>query len=156
MTFGLTGNIDKKVNADIESVKSILEHHLTDTFQFFPDKLLQGKIIGDRLTAKINPPIGWVDPFRSRVSGQIIGKNNTTSIVIKIRMSLTVLFILILWFVLITLTLIKFEYKNISDSFQFIGLTIIYALVPLLLFRLKLHFDKGRLDKLVCEISNGA
>ena len=70
MRLRLTENIKEIINIERGKFVSNLKFHLSDKFQLFPDQILTGKIMNNKLKARINPPGGWVDPFKSIVTGE--------------------------------------------------------------------------------------
>ena len=145
----LTENIEKLMNIDTELFKFKLNNQMENSFQFFHNKPLNGEIIGDKLIAKINPPIGMVDGLKSIVSGEIKKENNFTRLTLKIEPNLIVLLFVFVWEGLVLLCLIKFSFLNISQTVRFVIIMLTWALIPIILTRLKLKWDKSRLNKLI-------
>lgn len=78
MNFSLSENIDKRINIPKPEFISKLEPHISEKFHLFSENILFGKISDNILDAKINPPIGAADPFKSLVYGTIDGNENYT------------------------------------------------------------------------------
>ena len=116
MKIGLTENIEKKINIDRIKFVSNLETHLSKKFQLFPDKILSGKLIDNKLNLKVSP--SWT-----------------------IRIFLTI------WYILSLLMIFKFDYSDFVNSLKFIGIELIWIITPLVLTRLKVRWDRIRLER---------
>jgi hypothetical protein len=152
MKIGLTENIEDEINIDRMKFVSNLETHLSKNFQLFPDKILTGKLKDYELKAKINPPIGWADPFKSLVSGTIDIVDNSTKLNLKVSPSWTIRIFLTIWYILSLLMIINFDYYDSISTLKFIGLEIILIIFPLILVRMKVKWDKKRLERIIKAI----
>ncbi len=152
MKIGLTENIEEKIIIDRIKFVSNLETHLSKKFQLFPDKILSGKLIDNKLNAKINPPIGWADPFKSLVNGTIDIVDNSTKLNLKVSPSWTIRMFLTIWYILSLLMIINFDYYDSISTLKFIGLEIILIIFPLILVRMKVKWDKKRLERIIKAI----
>lgn len=149
MTFKLTENIDVKFQLDAEKFITTLKNYSTTDFQMFPDKPLTGEIVGNAFSFKINPPLMIVDPFRSLANGQVCIENGINHLQVKISPSWTILAFLTLWFILIILF---FSISNFTDNpitFCTICWTFTLILLPIVLTKIKIIWDKRRLKKLL-------
>jgi len=152
MKIGLTENITEIINIERVKFVSNLENHLSKKFQLFPDKILTGKLENYKLKAKINPPIGWVDPFKSLVIGTIDSIDNSTQLNLKVSPSWTIRIFLTIWYILSFLMIIKYDYYDLNSSLKFMGLETIWLIFPLILVRLKVKWDKKRLERVIKTI----
>ena len=141
----------KKINIDRTKFVSILETHLSKKFQLFPDKILTGKLIDNKLNAKINPPVGWSDPFKSLVSGTIDIVDNSTKQNLKVSPSWTIRIFLTIWYILILIMIFTFDYPDIVNSLEFIAIGLIWIMIPLILTRLKVRWDRKRLERKIID-----
>ena len=146
MKIGLTENITGIINIERAKFISSLEAHLSDKFQLFPDKILIGELNNYKLKAKINPPFGWADPFKSLVTGTIDIVNNATKLNLKVSPNWTIRIFLVIWTFLIVLMIIKYDYSDFVSSFRFFGIELIWILIPLVLTRLKVRWDRKSLE----------
>ena len=147
MKIGLTEHIEAIINNDRIKFVSSLETHLSKEFQLFPNTILSGKLINNKLNAKINPPIGWVDPFKSLVNGTIDSVEKSTKLNLKVSPSWTIRIFLIIWYALTLLMIFKFNYSDFVNSLKFIGIELIWIIIPLVLTRLKVRWDRKRLER---------
>ena len=147
MKVGLTENIAEIINIERLKFVSNLETHLSKNFQLFPDKILTGELKSNKLKAKINPPIGWVDPFKSLVIGTIDSVDNSTKLNLKVSPSWTIRIFLAIWYILSLLMIIKYAFSDFADSLMFIGIELIWIIIPLILTRLKVRWDRTRLER---------
>ena len=99
------------------------------------------------IKALINPPSGFADAFKSRMSGQIIDRENQTIIDLKIRPSWVIIIFSIIWISLLLIMFYQVDLPNISKTVKFIGFFILYLSIPLGLGKLKVNWDRRRLEK---------
>jgi hypothetical protein len=157
MTLALTEKIERVTKTPYDKVVSIFSSAISQRFQFFPDQIMSGHIYNGKIKTVINPPTGWSDPFRSRVIGNIIIENDQTRIQLKISPNWLILGFLIIWNGLLLLMILKFDYTEFLKSIKFIGLNFIWAIIPIGLVKIKVNWDKRRLDKwLNKNINNSA
>jgi hypothetical protein len=152
MKFALYEKISIKLDAPLEAVTILINRNICMKFLFFPDKILTGELIKDgKLKAVINPPIGWSDPFKSRISGSITTSEKKTALEFTVKPSLIIIGFLTIWIVLIVLTIISFDYKGTDKTIGFIGLVFCFTIFLLLLSKLKIVWDSKRFNKWVRE-----
>ena len=114
--------------------------------------MLSGKIVNNKLNARINPLGGWVDPFKSVVTGEIDKGFNTTILNLKVRPNWTIKVFLIIWYLISLLMIVNFDYYDLVSILKFIGLEIILIVFPLILVRMKVKWDKKRLERIIKAI----
>ena len=99
------------------------------------------------IKALINPPSGFADAFKSRMSGQIIDRENQTIIDLKIRPSWVIIIFSTIWISLLLIMFYQVDLTNITKAIKFIGFFILYLSIPLGLGKLKVNWDRRRLEK---------
>ena len=150
MKFVMLEKIYIKVDAPFERVIQVINRNISIKFQLFPDRILTGELIKDgKLKAVINPPIGWSDPFKSRIAGHVTVSEKTTVLEFTVKPSLIIMGFLIIWLGLIVITLMSFEYKETEKTIEFIGKEICLSIFPFLLSKLKIAWDSKRFNKWV-------
>jgi len=147
MKIRITENIVGIINIERAKFVSNLETQISEKFQLFPEQILTGKFEDNKLKAKINPPSGLADPFKSIVTGTIESDNNSTKLNLKVSPSWTIRIFLTIWYVLILLMTINYNYSDFSSLLKFIGIDLIWILIPLALTRLKVRWDRIRLER---------
>jgi hypothetical protein len=147
MKFTLYEKISIKLDTPLEAVIIVINRNISLKFQFFPDKILTGELIKDRkLKAVINPPLGWCDPFKSRISGSLNTCEKQTALEFTVKPSLAIIGFLTIWTALIVLMIISFDYKGTDKIIGFIGLVFCFIIIPLLLSKLKIVWDSKRFN----------
>jgi hypothetical protein len=141
----LTEKIEIKSEHTYEEVIAILHDTISESLQLFHDTIMHGSFKGNKFEAVINPPIGFVDPFKSIIKGTIITDNNKTEINILIKPSSVLFGFSVIWFVLLIFMVISFKYTDIVTSVLFIGLIMLFALIVIGLIKVKVHWDTKRL-----------
>ena len=149
MNVGLSEFIDEKIEATADQFVSKLKSYLTNKFEMFPDKPLTGKINGERFDFKINPPLMWSDPFKSRAEGQIIQLNGLSQLQLKISPNLTIKLFLGVWFLLLLLFLIQTDYTDVYEIIKRLGATLLLASLVIVLIKVKVKWDTRRLKDLL-------
>jgi hypothetical protein len=147
MQFKLTYTIEKISDNSIEEVISIFHKGTANRIQMIPDQILYGYVREEKIEAVINPPHGLVDPFKSRIEGLIKNENNKTTISLKIKPSWTIIGFIGIWIGLLFIMLVNFEYPNFYRVLQYFGLSIIWTLIPIILCKIKVKWDKTRFEK---------
>jgi|TARA_Y100000385_G_scaffold228312_1_gene239463 hypothetical protein len=147
MKIKIIENIVRIVNVERAKFVSNFKTQISEEFQLFPKQILTGKFEDNKVNAKINPPSGLVDPFKSIVTGTIESDNNSTKLNLKVSPSWTIRIFLTIWYVLILLMTINYNYSGFSNLLKFIGLELIWILIPLVLTRLKVRWDRIRLER---------
>jgi hypothetical protein len=146
----LTETIEKTTNLSQDKVIALIASGTTNKFQLFPDYMMTGEIIGNRIDTVINPQTGFSDPFKSRATGNITCDNKLTSIRITIKPSWTLILSATVWNGLIIAGLCFSEYGTFPDLVQtlkYIFIQVVWILLPFGLIRLKVNWDRRRLEK---------
>lgn len=155
MNFSLTEKIEKKTKLSVKDTITILKNGTEKKFQFFPDQIMKGKITTNFIEAVINPPIGLSDGFKSKVTGRIINDKTTTHISLIVKPSLAITIFIVAWCLLIFLALFFHEYSDTIETLKFLFITIAWTILPFALCKLKVNWDKRRLEKWIeTELSN--
>ncbi|MBX2960105.1 MAG: hypothetical protein KF732_09130 [Flavobacteriales bacterium] len=148
MTFALTDKIEKTTDLSQDKVVALLESGTTNKFQLFPDHIMTGEIYDDCIDTVINPPTGFSDPFKSRVTGNITCDNKLTKISLTVKPSWTVVVFTIVWCGLIIKMLYDtFISTDLPLTFKSISLLICLSLIPFGLGKLKVIWDTHRLKE---------
>ncbi|MDP4274221.1 MAG: hypothetical protein Q8907_08085 [Bacteroidota bacterium] len=151
----LTEIINKETGKNRDKVIATLRKGICDKFQLFPDKIMHGFIIDNKIRAFISPPFGFVDPFKSRVTGIIENNNNKTEIQLKVNPSFVIIGFIMIWIGLIIFMIITHNFRDILNSLGFIGIAIIFTIIPFGLAKIKIRWDKKRLENWIDkEIKN--
>ncbi len=148
MNVGLSEFIDEKIEATADQFVSKFGSYLTTKFETFPDKPLTGKINGDRFDFKINPPLMWSDPFKSRAEGQIIQLNGLSQLQLKISPNLTLKLFLGVWLILILLFLLQTDYTDVYEIIKRLVAALLLASLVIVLIKVKVKWDTRRLKDL--------
>jgi hypothetical protein len=147
----LTARIERETEMPFEKVISIFRNNTSGKFQFFPDQIMFGQVGADEIKSVINPPLGWVDPFKSRVKGRITTSYGRTNIGLNISPSWIVVGFIVVWCILTIIMILKFDFVETYRSLKFIGLTFLWTIIPFGLCKIKVTWDRRRLDKWLCE-----
>jgi hypothetical protein len=147
-----TEKIEKITDLSRDAVIALLKSGTADKFEFFPDRIMTGEINDDTIDSVINPPAGFSDPFKSRVTGKMTSDNRVTSIQLTVKPSWTVIIFTTIWLGLI----LKMLYENFGSpdaiDFRDVGIMIFFSLVPFGFGKLKLTWDRRRLKKWLDKI----
>ena len=130
-----------------ERVNSIFQSGTLQGFNLFPDKIMTGRIENGKVTAIINPPIGWSDPFKSRVKGSINKENEHVTVDLRISLGWTIIAIYFIWYSLFLLILYGLIFKSSNGGFKIFAFLLMYFIFPLGLGKLKIIWDRRRLEK---------
>ena len=136
----------KKTELSHEDVISILQSGTLRGFEFFPDKIMTGRLESGKIKSVINPPTGLADPFKSRVSGVVENNNGRTKIELKIKLGWVIIGFYIIWYSLILFMIFGLIFKQSEHSLRSFGILIVFILLPLGLGKLKISWDKRRLE----------
>ena len=146
----LRENIELKLKSSPEEVKLFFENVVSTHFIILiSNKLLYGKIDGYKISAISNPPVGISDPFRSRIIGLIDNQNNQTTLKLSIKPSYVLIVFLWIWNAIMFLMILDIDLPTLQDKFSFIIIYIIWILFPLGLTRLKVNWDRRRIEKFI-------
>ncbi len=157
MTVTLTDRIERKTKTPYDKVISIFNSGITKKFHFFPTQIMYGYIKDGKIKTVINPPSGISDPFKTRVKGVIKIENGETIIKLKLSPSWVVIGFTLIMCSPFIFSLFSFEYFEILKTLKLIGMLLVFAIIPLGLGKIKLNWDKRRLEKWLNEkIKNSA
>ena len=151
MKLTLTDRIMKQTELSHENVISILQSGTLGAFKFFPDEIMTGKFANGKIKSVINPPTGFADPFKSRVNGIVKNENGRTKIELKINLGWIIIGFYIIWYSLILLMIFGLIFQQSEHALQSFGILIVFILLPLGLGKLKLSWDKRRLEDWIDE-----
>jgi len=147
MKLTLNERISKRTDLSIGSVSSILQSGTLEGFNFFPDKIMTGTVENGKVKTVINPPTGWSDPFKSRVKGTINQEEGQVVIDLRISLGWVIIAFYGIWYSLLFLMLYGLIFKDSDGGLEMFGILIAYSLFPLGLGKLKVNWDKRRLEK---------
>lgn len=81
--------ISEKINIQTDiaynEVISMFDSGISKEFKLFPDRIMNGRIEDGTIRAVINPPLGFSDPFKSRVKGEIKEQDGKTIIKLNVN-----------------------------------------------------------------------
>ena len=141
----------------VEKVVSIFHSGILTKYHIFPERIMTGKIKNGSIDSHINPPFGFVDPFKSRVKGTFQSENGLTRIELKIGTGWLIIGFYILWYSIILIAIFGFIFGDTKSNFSGLLFLIGSAIIPIGLGRLKLYWDKKRLEVWIREkIENSA
>ena len=123
-----------------------IEKGMSVGFNLFPSQIMTGNIYGTKIYATINPPKYWSDPFRSRVEGDIESENGGTRLNLKVKFGLVNILVLLIWYFPMAIVLQHPKNQNIESILLIFGMCTIFSLLSLLLLRIKMNWDKRRLE----------
>jgi hypothetical protein len=147
MKLTLNERIFKRTDLSVDCVISILQSGTLKGFNFFPDKIMTGTVDNGRVRTVINPPKGWADPFKSRVQGIVNQEEGRAIVDLKINLGWVIIAFYIIWYSLLFLMLFGLVFKDSKNGIEVIGILIAYSLFPLGLGKIKVNWDKRRLEK---------
>ena len=107
---------------------------------------MTGNIYGTKISATINPPKYWSDPFRSRVEGDIESESNGTKLKLKVSFGIVNIIALIIWYLPMISVLQHPKNQNLKNVLLIFGMCSIFSLLSLFLLRIKMNWDKRRLE----------
>ena len=151
MKLTLTERIEKTSDKPYDKILSALESGIADEIRFFPKEIMNGEIWNGEIMTVINPPFGLVDPFKSRVRGLVIEENGLTVIKLKVSPSWVIIGFIVIWCSLTILGTITYEYSDLIQTLQFLGVAIIWTFIPLGIGKLKVNRDRQRLEKWISK-----
>ncbi len=147
MKLTLIESIEKKSDKPYDKILLALQSGTSDEFSFFPKEIMDGVIGNGEIMTVINPPVGHVDPFKSRVRGLVKKENGLTVIKLKISPSWVIIGFTVIWCFLIILGTITYEFIDLVQTLQFLGVAIIWTFIPFGVGKLKVNWDRRRLEK---------
>jgi hypothetical protein len=153
----LTDKITLETDLPLEKVISIFHEEILTEFRIFPDRIMTGEIKNGNIDSLINPPSGFVDPFKSRVNGTVQIANKLTRIELKISTGWIIIGFYILWYSIILIVIFGYIFGDAQGNYSGLLFLIAFAIFPIGLGRLKLNWDKKRLEDWIREkIENSA
>lgn len=146
MKLTLNERIFKRTDLSIDSVSLILQSGTLKDFNFFPDKIMTGTIENGKVKTVINAPKGWSDPFKSRVKGVINQEEGQVIIDLRIGLSWVIIVFYFIWYSLLFIMLYGLIFKDSNNGLQKFAILIAFSLFPLGLGKLKVNWDRRRLE----------
>jgi hypothetical protein len=146
MKLTLNERIFKRTDLSFDSVNSIFQSGTLKGFNFFPDKIMTGTVENGKVKTLINPPTGWSDPFKSRVKGVINQEEGQVLINLKISLGWVIIAFYCIWYSLLFIMLYGLIFKDSKGGLEMFGFLIAYSLFPLGLGKLKVYWDRRRLE----------
>jgi hypothetical protein len=146
MKLTINERILKQTDLSYDRVNSILQSGTLKGFNFFAENIMTGTIENGKVKTVINPPIGLVDPFKSRVNGFINQQGGQVIIDLKISLGWIIIGFYFIWYSLLLLILFGLIFKGSNGGLEMIGILIAFFLLPLVLGKLKIYWDRRRLE----------
>jgi hypothetical protein len=146
MKLTLSERILKRTELSYDKVGSILQSGTLSGLNLFPEKIMTGRVNNGHVKSVVNPPLGWSDPFKSRVNGIIKQDNGHVIIDLKISLGWVIIAFYCIWYPLILLMLYGLIFKDAKGGLEMLGILIVYSLLPLGLGKLKVNWDRRRLE----------
>lgn len=143
----ISEKIVRQTHRPYNEVISLFDSEISREFKLFPDRVMNGKLKDGEIRAVINPPMGFSDPFKSRVKGVITEIEGTTQINLHVKPAWIIIAFWLFWTFVLSIFLFQLDYKNIDFSIETIGHIFLFGVVPYLLGKLKVNWDKRRLLK---------
>jgi hypothetical protein len=148
MRIGVIEIITKKIQISKEELLTIFKENTCKYFQYFSDRELIGKITSERIIVKVRHQAGFADPFNSISFGKIESLERHTQLTFTVIPSVILILILTLWTLLNLWFIISYGYQN--DLIKFlrnVGISFLTTIFPFVFVRLKVNWDKRRLEK---------
>ena len=146
MKLTLHERVFRRTDLSFDKVNLILQSGTLKGFSFFPDKIMTGTVENGKVKTVINPPTGWSDPFKSRVNGIIKQEEEHVIINLKISLAWVIIAFYYIWYTLLSLMLFGLIFNDSNGGLEMFGTLIVYSLVPLGLGKLKVIWDRRRLE----------
>jgi hypothetical protein len=146
MKLILAEKIVKRTDLLYEQVISNISSGISNELKLFPDKIMRGRIEDGEIKSVINPPSGWSDPFRSRVKGIVKQVNGHIKIELTIRPGWVIIGFYLIWYWLMLRVIYDQIFEGTNSGIQLYLILIIYILFPLALGKLKVYWDRRRLE----------
>jgi len=146
MKLTLSESIFKRTDLSYDKVVSILQSGTLTEFNLFPDKIMTGRVSNGQVKSVVNSPLGWSDPFKSRVNGFISQDNSQVIIDLKVSLGWVLIAVYCIWYSFILLMLYGLLFKDSNGGLDMLGIVIAYSLLPLGLGKLKVNWDRRRLE----------
>ena len=151
MRLPLTCRITKWVDLPLDEVNTIFQNLTSDSHNLLPKTVMYGTVVNGRIDALINPPNLLVDPFKSRVRGELKKENSLTKIDLRISLSWVLIVFGILWYIPMIIGFWGLITKDLGHVTERIIMLSIFSILPFGLSALKLNFDKRRLEDRIEE-----
>lgn len=146
MKIRLSRKINKETDLPVEEAVKVIQTGVSTKYQLFPDKIMCGDLDEGKFETLINPPFGWVDPFRSRVIGKFSHKDKLTIISLTVKPNSLTTGFMVIWYSLMILMILSFSYHSWIEFVEVLGISLIWAAFPFFLIRIKTSWDKRRLE----------
>lgn len=146
MKLTLNERIIKRSDLSMDKVCSILHSGTSKGFNFSPEKVMTGTVEDGKVKTVINPPTGWSDPFKSRVQGRVFQEEEQVIIDMKISLGWLIIAFYCIWYSILLLMLFGLIFKDSKGGLEMFGFLIAYSLFPPGLGKLKISWDRRRLE----------
>jgi hypothetical protein len=151
MKIAMHCHIKKTASLSFEQTEKILKNGTSLPDKLFPTTILKGTVSNGEIIGKILPVSGIVDPFKSRIKGKISEKDNTTALNFQIKPSWILIIFALTWYSLLVLWIIGIVLNKTDATSQDAVIGISFAMLPYLLLRIKIFFDKRRFERWLCR-----
>lgn len=138
--------IEKRTSLSYGEVVSILlDSEIFELTSYSEENIIEQRREGN-FRLEIKPPPFMMDAS-SRVIGHINSREGLTVIRLKIRLNRIIIGFIVFWNVLLALMIFTFDYENILETIQFVGVSIIWISIPFVVGWLKVYCDSKKLEK---------
>ena len=120
--------------------------------EFFPSKIMSGKISGLKFQASINTQNGLVDPFKNEVAGTINSVKNETVLKIETSFGLLNWIMILMWFIPLIFVLHYNSNQELANEIKIFGVFVLMGVIIFIIFWIKLTWDNRRLRNLLEKI----
>jgi len=151
MDIRIHKHIKKTTKLSSEQVEQILKYGTSRPDKLFPTTILRSTVSNGDIKGVILPLSGIVDPFKSRIKGKISEKDNTTALNFQIKPSWILIIFAFIWYSLLVLWIIGFALNKTDTTSQEAVIGISFAMLPYLLLKIKVFFDKRRYERWLCK-----
>jgi len=149
MKINLSEYIEENIEMSTDKFIAELENHLNNRNQIFHGRPISGKVIGNIFEFNINPPFLWVDPFKSKVSGQISLVKNLNQLKCRISPNLTTIIFLMLFSFLLLISIDQIVFLDPGKTFKSIISISLLMILLTVLVKIKVKWDTRRLKNIL-------
>jgi len=149
-----TSQIILKADLSIDEVIHKIKMGICQNFEFFPDKIMSGKIYGNKINATINSPVSISDPFKTKVNGHIVVENDNTKVELILSFGIVNKLILIIWYLPMISLLQHEKNQDFYSILRIFGMLSLLSFISFLLLWIKLKWDKRKLEKWLIKTLN--
>lgn len=149
MKINLSEYFEENIEMSTDKFIAELENHLNNRNQIFHGRPISGRVIGTLFEFKINPPFLWVDPFKSKVRGQISLVKNLNLLKCRISPNLTTLIFLVMFFFLLLISIDQIGFIDPGKTVKSIISMSLLMILLIVLVKIKVKWDTKRLKNIL-------